>query len=452
MASRKLKTVKAINKQRSGQAKSKTETISGTDFLRKIDVFPIQLLDGDIKLVYSVDISPSSFPNTRLELISNTYQMYRFTNFTIKSKSILTSVINGLFIGYIDTDPQDAPVPTSSDDILRIAKGHQASFQKALNDNWTLSLPMRSDDQMFFIGDQGDTRLRKMGKLYIFQVGKATKFDGSPVDSEISAASLEIEWTCKFSSPQLQQIDRIFDAESQKNILRIFSDLAWYRRFNATGIDKDSCLRDKNGVRTNFRQANFTVNKDMFARTGTGSYMLVKIPIEITIPNTVKAFHTLAMPYDATATPYSLPGTDLYSILATGAWSLVDFKKFVNKAFGLISGGIETAKEIYDVVSLVSSLFVAGQATGTEVDVVIDEGSSSSGVGQSLPIGHVVIHWDGQNQPVFQELIEFNDVAHATDPSVTVNYSVLVLAFKIMNTSADVRVDPNLPNFRDTNL
>jgi hypothetical protein len=423
-------------------SRGKELEMSGSDFIQQLSVFPRQLMDGpkddQIKLVYQIDISPSSFPNTRLELISNCYQLFRFSKFKVNFKSMLPTAVNGLFMAYCDTDPDDKiSLEQTATEILRIAKSHQGSTQGKIRDNWSFNLPVRKDDQMFFIGERGnESRLRKMGTIYIYQIGTATKFDGSPLTEELIAGTLNVDWTVTFMNPQLQQLDRIVNGETQKNILRIFKNLAFYRGITVPLVTSANWIAG-----TKYRQANIQLDGTLFTKGGIGSYMIMKVPIKITIPNTVKAFHSFSLP--KSSGNYKLPGTDLFTLLANAVISKDELTNFVDRAFGLLKGGIDVAKQIFDVATLVSSIFLASQVTGVSVTGDIDDPLNSSPI-ESLPIGQTVVSWDGTTKPLIQELIEFHDAAHASDNTVDVNYTVLLLAFKILETEEKI-VEPKLP-------
>lgn len=327
---------------------SKKGYSSGVDFLTSIKIHPDEELDNGIKLVYSKEISPTSFPNTRLELLSNAFQMYKFSRFSVRFKSLLPTVVNGLYIAYIDTDPTEQILPTTRDDLLRLIKSHQGAVQGNLQDSWMTRLPIRNDDQFFFIGNKGDVRFRKMGKLYVYQVGSATRFNGLTIDKPMDSGTLTMNWEVEFQSPQLQSLSRVYDGVTQKDILRIFSNLSFYRLWTY------SILPAAQIGTTKYRQINQTLGEDLF-HEGIGSYYIQKVPTLITIPTTVAAFHSIALPHSYGK--YRFPGTDFYTLLTDGTFTQDDLSAWIEKAFGLVSGGIEVAKTLYDVITMISPLF-----------------------------------------------------------------------------------------------
>jgi len=420
--------------------------MSGVDFIRKIDVFPIQLMDGDIKLVCSYDISPSSFPNTRLELLSNSYQMYRFNKCIITYTSLLPTAVNGLFLGYVDTDPSDTNILDSiqtSNDVLRIARSHQGSHQGKIRDNWKFSMPIRDDDQFFFIGegndDVSDKRFRKMGTLYIFQIGQATKFDGTPLTEELSAGALNIEWSCTFMNPQLQSMVRVYDGITEKDVYRLINDIAWYREYTQTSSSSQLLTGSR------FRHLTWTLDKDLFNSSGQGDYVILSLPIKFTISRAVKSINSIALPYTSwLGTPY---GMTTYDAVVFGKLTYQEVMTFINNAFKFGKGTIEVAKQIYDVISLISTVFVYNAddiVTTQDIDDPLDANLDHSD--ENLPLGQCIVHFDGINSPIIEDYIEFQDNIHAGRPNYDFTINKLFIAFKIKRKTSDNSVDKVLPS------
>lgn len=436
--------------------KGKIITIKGVDFIRQIDVFPVQLLDGSpkdgIKLVAKYEITPSAFPNTRIEIISNTYQLYRFTKLRVSYTSLLPTAVNGLFIAYIDTDPKDKPANTlTSTDLLRLARSHQGSVQGKIRDNWSLSMPQRRDDQFFFIGDTGQERFTSMGNLYIYQVGQATKFDGTPLDVELSAGALNLQWTCEFMNPQLSSIQRIYDGVSEKDITRIYQNMSWYRRFNSNNV---TSLAQIPGTR--FRQVNLPLSTALFAASGPGDYKIIIQPLALNLNNSVKQLNTFALPY--TNGNYSFPGTDIHTAVTQLKLTAKQVTDFIDEAYKVFEGGIIVARTIYDVVQIVSAAFILGHPLGDNSKTIIDDplDVDIDHSDESQPMGMAMIHYDGRTPPLLQTLIEYEDPAHAADTATSFDYSILVTAYKLTNdttnSGGNVRsvgntpvVEPSLP-------
>lgn len=432
--------------------KGKTLQLSGSDYVRQVDVFPVQSLDGGpkdgYKLVATYDITPSAFKNTRLETLSLTYQLYRFSKVTISYVSAVPTSVNGLFMAYIDTDPTDVPKVTSGQDILRLAKSHQGSIQGKIKDNWKVTMPQRKDDQFFYIGDEGDERLRTMGKLYIYQIGQATKYDGTPLQTELSAGSLSIEWSCIFMNPQLQSVDRVYDALTQKDILRIYQNVSWYRTLSNSAGGSSTITNSTHIAGTPYRQGHFILHKDLFKATGPGDYIIVQMPIKLTITNTVKALNTFALPYDNGQ--YDITKTSFFSAL-----SPKEISTFMKNAYKYLEGGIKAAKTVFDVIQVASSIFLASQATGAQVtgDIMDPDDANIDHSDENLPIGQVLVHFDGNISPMVQTMIEYADITHAADNTTSFTYTVLFIAYKLNDANAKnyKKIPPSLPYVKDLN-
>jgi hypothetical protein len=424
--------------------------------------------------------------------------MYQFTRFNISFKSFLPTVVNGLYIAYIDTDPLEQELPTTRDDLLRLVKSHQGARQGNLMENWSVSLPIRNDDQYFFIGNKGDVRFRKMGKLYIYQVGSATKFNGETIAETLDAGTLTMHWAVRFQSPQLQSLNRVYDGVTQKDVIRTFSNLSFYRQWSYT-ITSPAQLPG-----TKYRQVNQMLGSDLF-HEGIGSYFIQKIPTLITIPVTVAAFHTLALPYSDQR--YKFPGTDLHSMITGAITSAEHVSTFIEKAFKLIDGGIGVAKKVFDVISMISPLFAYNKELKRYVRLSSIKDSKTITIGPRIvpgteciykksknlhdideefktiygdkekyktlmkelnnkksiykttpskkafidptPDGGIVVYWDGRNTPLVQTLIEFDSNASAADPSTDVNFTQMLMAFKLDEANdSGQKVEPSLPTIQ----
>lgn len=440
-----------VNKTSSGRHKGKTMRAKGTDFVRKVDLYPEQLLDGDIKLVATYDISPSSFPNTRLELLSNTYQMYKFEKLKITYSTLLPTAVNGLFIAYIDTDPADDSILSanySSVDVLRIARSHQGSVQGKVNSNWSCEMPIRDDDQFFFIGDEvsansSDTRFRVMGKLHIFQVGQATGFDGKPIAMELSAGALNIEWSCTFMNPQLQSLTRVYDGTSEKDVYRLLNSIDFYREYDQV-VDVGRQI-GIGATGTRFRHIQWILDKDLFSN-GIGDYIICTIPLKYSTQRSIKTYATLALPYSSwKGKPYDTL-KDLRSLGVDG------FVEYVNKVFQYGKKALEIASTVYDVITIASSVFIAGQipSVSNTVDICDPLDNNLDTSDENLPLGQVVVRYDGIHSPLIEEVIEYETAACAGAPEQNMTYKKLFIAFKIerpinnAGNNTDI-IEPNLP-------
>lgn len=414
--------------------------MGGIDFIQTIKAYPEDQLTNGVKIVYAVDISPSSFVGTRMELLSNLYQMYRYDKFHIHFKPQIPDVINGVFITYIDTDPEDRQEIFSKEELLRLANAHQFAEQVSANKKWEVKLPILKQDDMFYTGNAGDKRFRKQGRLYIIQIGSITNFEGKKITKPLDLGILSARWSCTFGNPQMQSLNRVFDGASQKNILRVFSNLAKYIPFSATFPATQ--------VVAGSRYRHRLLPLSDFYFPSTGDYQVIVIPRSSTVPNSLKGVHATAAPYSDSNYSKSIQNRVYDDNPGTTSDKVSNLDKYLNQAFGLIKGGITFAKTVYDVVSLVSTFFVANLDTAvtiptTDIMTHVDETEDS----RMPAYGATVVHWDGKNIPVIEMYAEFEDNTHAVDVSgsdFTLNFELLL--FKLDLEKNGEAIDTSLPS------
>jgi len=425
-------------KSKSKSLQSKISSFSGTDYIAQIKLVPEKGLTNGINLALKMDISPSSFTNTRLELISNTFQQYRFTSFSASFKTMLPMSVNSQFIAYIDTDPLDNPKsPSNGDDLLKLASAHQSSVTGSVMKNWSVPMIHRKQDTMYYIGDQGDIRFRKMGTLYIYQIGIPTKFDGSPITTILSAGTIHINWSIIFQSPQLTVLERITNPTSAAFIIE-----SNYR-------PKDYIYSVANTVQGNaigasvFRFRSVRLGSSNFS-DGPGSYIIRRLPNTFNVFTCQRSLLTFAFPYsflnyaDSTKLDYLY----LNSIIAGG-----DITTFLNTAFSLNKRPTTNLTNYYepnnsyDVIYSQFMSYAVGAGFGTAVTLNSTNASDNT---KSLPYGQCIITWDGSHPPLLQELLEFNTVDNAL-ADVTVNPFAQYSISKIKFTDSTDIVEPRIP-------
>jgi hypothetical protein len=411
---------------------------SGVDFVNQISIRGITNLENDISPVDDVYITPLTFKGTRLELLANTYQYYKFDTLTISYKPTIPTSVNALFMVYFDTDPNDENNPTSSDELLRIAQSHKLSKQVPANKAWSVSMPIRNDDTYYFCNDDGDNkRLSVQGRLHIIQMGAATNFSGEKIKNDISAGALTIRWSVQFREPQMNVMDRVFNGVTQASILRSFSKLISYRRFDYTH-SANTC----HVPGTRYRACMIPIDPQ-FLGNKKGSYLVQKIPIQMSIANTVKTITTVAHSGRNKHRPSRQLVLD-EDVNANQGWPTgVAIGQWIDKITKTVEGGISAAVKVFDVISLIAPLFALGQATGSQVLVTYDDNNLNDH--QYLPIGSTVIHYDGIKTPTIEEFVEFIDESHATDSTVAVTYSSVYLFFELDTSKDKGIVESNLP-------
>jgi len=368
-------------------------------------------LDNGIKLVKKLDVAPATFKGTKLELISNTYQYYRFNKFQVHYKTNLPNSINASFIAFIDPDPLSNIDSSNltSEDILRIANAHQGAVQANVTKPWIVSLPQRRDDQLFYVGDSGDDRLRKMGTLYIYQVGRATRFDGSFVTEELSAGTLNMYYEIMFSSPQLQPMTRIYNYETLFNTLRL-NMLPVNKMTYIAAIASAATL-----ATTKYRQANIQITTNVFP--GKGNYLIKFIPGPSLSSTWVRTVSLFALPYTYGPVPYKAGGTnptDMFSMLGSTI-TQPDFNNFMIQNFNHATrppGGKATIMN-NDVGSQVYQLF--NPALSESQINVNDNNLIYVNLANAPCSGQVLVYNDDEHTVLVQGLVEYDNATQAVD-------------------------------------
>lgn len=400
---------------------SKQLTMQGIDYLSSITSSKPSELDDGVKLVFTRQVTPSMFPQTKLQTTSRTFQKYKFMKFQVNYRPQIPDSINGMYIAYFDTDVSEKPILANKENLLRLAQSHQGAVHKSANAPWSVTLPISNTDDLFFTGTTGDERLTKQGTLYIYQVGNITNFSGEPITKPIDMGILNISWNVVFSAPQMSPELTVYDGVSQKDVLRTFKNLTTYQTVNVSGISNGFTL-----IGTRFRWAKIPILPSWLNVGGKGSYMIVRLPQSTTISNSVKAIHSLAEPYT-----YDKYKSDLGTKLVDGLFSTASLNLYIEQAFQITKEGIKTAKKIYDVISVIATLFLKDSTIGTLTSATYADDETTNTA--FVPLGANVVHWDGVNVPFVQDIIEFQDNAHAIDAAVTVAYPLTILLYKLEN-------------------
>lgn len=415
-----IKNLNSGNSKKISRAnKTKELVMTGNDYLASLRAALPNELDDGVKLIFSRQISPSMFPQTKLQATSRTFQKFKFLSLEAQYKPQIPDSVNGVLIAYFDTDPSDKTILANKENLLRLAKSHQMAVQVSINKSFKAKMPIVNTDDLLFTGNEGDERLTRQGTLYIYQVGTLTNFGGDPITKPLDIGILSIQWKCVFSSPQMTKDLVIYDGVSQKDVIRTFKNLTTYADITVSGITHVSQLAG-----TRFRFANLPLLPSWLNKGGVGSYMIVRLPKSVNLSNSVKAIHSLAEPY--THDKYS---TTLESKLISGKFNASTLTSYIEQAFQIVKEGIKVAKLVYDVTTIVAGLFVKDATIGTLTNVTYANDIDSSSA--FVPVGINVVHWDGINVPRVQDLIEFQDAAHAADSAVTVTYPLTFLFYKL---------------------
>ena len=178
-------------------------TLKGSDFITTVSV--AKSTTPQSRILATFPISPSAYPGTRLTQFSNLYEFFRFNSFRIRYVSAVPDTIACQFVVYIDLDPlDDAADIGDPDSLIRQAVAQTGAMQFNFNGDKNIPLAMRADRQLYFTGqDKQNARFSQQGRAYLIQVTDPIDFNGQSLTGPLEAGSLFIDWSCMFSTPQL---------------------------------------------------------------------------------------------------------------------------------------------------------------------------------------------------------------------------------------------------------
>lgn len=401
-------------KKKKDSVQKNQQVLYGSDYLGKVRLAGNSQLDSGIANIFTINIAPSKFKTTRLELLSNVYQFYRFKKMYIRyTPNVTTS--NANLLAFFSLDPDDLPHANSAEEILRLAKSHKGSEQLKANSKFAINMPAGNKEKWFYTVGSEEQRLSVQAVFYLYQIGNATNYIGQSITKGYDAGTLDIDWEIEFKNPQLNGLNRITDGSSQKDVIRLFKSIASYQ-----SMDFGNITATNNYITDKYRVANHPVDMTMLPK---GSYLVQQIPVGITLPNSLRSCRT----YSPSGYEND-PHLGLGGLLTAGKIDTKGIMNFINKAWKIAEGGIGAAIKIFDVIELVLPLFNADQPTGTQVDVTYD---FSTQLKTFNPIGYSVITYDGITAPLIEVLFEFKDQAHAQDTNVVVAYKCVTLLYPL---------------------
>lgn len=174
----------------------------GSDFLTTVTVQPAPTVSQ--RVLTSIDVSPSSFVGTRLEMLSQLYERYVFVDFKLRYVPAVPNTIACQLLVYFDTDPTDDPEVGSVDLLIRAATAHTGSQQFNFNVPKTMAMPMRSDKQLYYTGKfKTNERFTLQSKAFVLQVTNPVDFNGAELSAPVTCGSLYMDWRIRFEQPQI---------------------------------------------------------------------------------------------------------------------------------------------------------------------------------------------------------------------------------------------------------
>jgi hypothetical protein len=83
---------------------NKVHQMSGSDFLSTVTVVP-NITDPDDRILSVISVSPSLFTGTRLAVMSQLFERYRFVSFRVRYVPAVPTTLGCQLLSYLDTDP-----------------------------------------------------------------------------------------------------------------------------------------------------------------------------------------------------------------------------------------------------------------------------------------------------------------------------------------------------------
>jgi hypothetical protein len=202
-ANRKSRTGLANNGGNSRPVNNSVTTLTGSDFLTTISVRPDPTVSERVLKVFP--ISPSAYPGTRLTQMSQLWEFFRFSKFHVRYVPAVPTTLACQLVLYLDLDPSDDPsVIADPDALIRQAVAQTGSQQWNFHAGRVIPLAMRADRQYYFTGlDKQNIRFSQQGVAYLIQVTSPVNFNGEAITAPLEAGSLFIDWTVKFTTPQI---------------------------------------------------------------------------------------------------------------------------------------------------------------------------------------------------------------------------------------------------------
>lgn len=195
-----------INTQREIERKlyDKVDRLAGSEFISSIRVKAVPNSVAD-HILYSKIVGPSDYAGTRLSILSNLWERYKFRKFNLRYEPSIPTTLGCQLLAYVDTDPLDDPsIIPSRNSLIRQAMAQTGAKQFNFIARTVIPMAKRGDDQLYYTGAvKENQRFSSQGKLYIIQVTNPLDYNGKPLTEDIECGALYIDWEVDFHTPQL---------------------------------------------------------------------------------------------------------------------------------------------------------------------------------------------------------------------------------------------------------
>lgn len=182
-----------------------TTRIRGKDYLRKLTLKAAPTTAAD-RVLATFPITPSGYAGTRVTQLSPLWERYRFDAAFARFVTSLPTSVSCQLCMYIDTDPSDDPLIITDVEAL-VRQAVSASGSRVWNASVSQSVPLvvRRDGQLYYTGNtKENVRLTQSGVGYIIQVTNPLNALGAPLEADLEAGSLYLDWDVTFSTPQIE--------------------------------------------------------------------------------------------------------------------------------------------------------------------------------------------------------------------------------------------------------
>lgn len=187
------------------------DLLTGTDLLGTIAIGSSPASAGQI--LFTQQISPSLFVNTRLQQFSSLYQRYRFRRIHFVYEPVANATQSGQLLGFADFDV-DNILTTNNPDNMNIGAAHQG---QAITQIWD---PKRFDMGQLFTftdlyteagaEDASDPRLSIQGVFYVLAA--------SAIGNNLPLGNIYVDYEIEFSIPFLSTSRVVSDRNSAQTV------------------------------------------------------------------------------------------------------------------------------------------------------------------------------------------------------------------------------------------
>lgn len=182
-----------------------TTRIRGKDYLRKLTLKAKPTTAAD-RILATFPITPSGYAGTRVTQLSPLWERYRFDAAFARFVTSLPTSVSCQLCMYIDTDPSDDPLIITDVEAL-VRQAVTAAGSRVWNASASQSVPLvvRRDGQLYYTGNtKENVRLTQSGVGYLIQVTNPLNALGAPLEADLEAGSLYLDWDVTFSTPQIE--------------------------------------------------------------------------------------------------------------------------------------------------------------------------------------------------------------------------------------------------------